>query len=1046
MRSPLLLTVLAAALILSSSSAQSPALKPGWLDVGYAELLDGREPTHSGEAVSGLLRRLEGRPDDLLSSILLDPVLERYAFVLTDALDRLSPPEPGSAPWYEPAGLWRSGESAPAWVELLRSRRFVVESDGRGNLRVALPLPAGADPASADGATGAEAAWRAHWTVLRHVLASEQTRLKATGSNLDRPLNVQVHAYQHLPARSVFRLSTPGVHKKVAATGPDPNRPAVDFAAWNRFLASGRTLEGARLLPDGSIRFLSSESERPATLLGEPLTLADMAVAYRAIFHGGLGDPYMSLDRGYTPQTTHVNYGGRLRDTRLGMVALLCDIRFKTFSVGMDIFSGEDIRDTVRRALPGFMTHVERFGADPLASGVMSQQTRMWFYPDTVDMTLSSEGDVLVLRSVRMSAASERLNEAGLAAEVDQADPPWTLSTVKTVNEGYDSLAGLFPEMADLDQVVRLLSFFTWLKVAEVEGLPVPDLDALLAVELPSFPTPRLFPQMLAFNALPPEGGNGAVEVFGRLEVGEGLDRLFSADGRPPPARLRYDRAVGRLDEGMEEDRRLLQELSRYDPDALDDASLDFYSYKAERIRMHRLVLSTLPRDPSESLMRRGQAGEKLRVFSVGIGGLDLGMGKVFRKASGRSVGFGAAGRSTGEVRPVRTGGTVPPFQAPEPSPVPTRALGDGDSRFEETASTGERPGTRRLIQSADSPDVRSRTLVIPGEGEMSFRRYESRRAMAYRMERFGDELIARSSPPEPPAPPARIEPAGQSAGILAMWLQGGAEPSKLGVVVRNEAGQSLTADFPRDRFQQLVLGPHVDPRRLNTVPGVWPPSPQLGAVDRVLLLQDRNRTLPPWKKPSEPLPGEEDPLTVAGAMARWSAANRNTGLKFPAVAVGTSSAAVSRWTSAPAPGEKPVLLAPEAAFPGLARSYAGAIREAWQAGPVLDALPAGRGSGLVLVVSAEPGGLLADRLRALAMDPRIEGRAVLVWGMGSGLREDLAASLLAEGGLAALGFIAAPPVDWRRVAGDLAALSNTFKNEPPARLDDLPVPALWFY
>jgi hypothetical protein len=262
--------------------------------------------------------------------------------------------------------------------------------------------------------------------------------------------------------------------------------------------------------------------------------------------------------------------------------------------------------------------------------------------------------------------------------------------------------------------------------------------------------------------------------------------------------------------------------------------------------------------------------------------------------------------------------------------------------------------------------------MIIPGEGEITFRRYENRRAMAYRMERSGDQLTARSSAPEPPAVQARIPPAGPPAGILAMWLKAGAEPSKLEVAIRNQAGQSLAADFPRDRFQQLVLGPHVDPRRGNAVPGVWPPSPQLGAVDRVLLLQDPNRTLPPWEKPSVPLPGEEDPLTVAGAMVRWSAANRNSGLNFPAVAVGTSGDAASKWVSAPAPGERPVLLAPAVAFPGLARSYAGAIREAWKAGPVMDTLPTGLGGGLVLVVSAEPGGLLAGRLRALSRDPEM--------------------------------------------------------------------------
>lgn len=1050
------LAALAAGLFLMPGAVPAETMKAGWIQVGYAQVLDGREPTHSGEAVSGILRRLGGRSlpegddirqrsDDLLSHILLDPVLERYAFVLPDALDRLAPPEPGSPPWYELAGLWQPGEAQPAWVELLRSRRYVVESDGAGKLRVFLPLAPGSDPAKQDGKAATERAWDRHWPVLRHVLAAERARLAVAEPGMDRTLTVEVHAYQHLPARSVFRLAVPGTTRKVAGTGAAAGTPSLDFAAWERFLRSGRTLEGARLLPDGSLRFLTSEGGTAGGILGEPLTLADMAVAYRAIFHGGLGSPYMSLDRGYTPQTTHVNYGGRLRDTRLGMVALLCDIRFKTFSVGMDIFQGKDIREKIRRALPSFMTHVERFGADPGASGVMSQQTRMWFYPDDVDMTLSSEGDVLVLRSVRMSAASERLNEAGLAAEGDRADPPWTVATIRTVNEDYDTLARLFPELADLDQVVRLLSLFTWLQVAQDEGLPVPDLDALLAVELPSYPTPRRFPQMLAFNALPPPGAQGGTEVYSRLEVGEGLERLFSADGRPLPARRRYERALDYLDDGMEEDRRLREELSGYKPDALDDASLDFFSYKAERIRMHRLVLSTLPRDQAAGLVRRGQAGERLRLFSVGIGGLDLGMDKVFRQASGRKVGFGAAGRS-GDVRPVRKAGAVSPFKAAEAPARPARSLGEGDSRFEERLPQGDKPGFRRVVLAADSPEAGSRTVMIPAEGEPTFRRYEGRRALAYRMERFGPELTVRSTVLEAAPGTEPAEPARPPAGTLVMRLREGKDRSRLGVVIRNQAGRSLSAQFPRERFKQLVLGPRVDPRRQSTVQGLWPPSPDLGEVDRVLLLQDRSRTIPPWEQVSEPIPGEEDPLTVAAAMVRWSNAYRTAGPAFPAVAVGTSPEAARRWAAAPSPGKRPVLLAPETAFPGLAKGPGDSIREAFTAGPVLDHLPDGQGAGLVLVVSAEPGGILAARLRDLARNPAMDGRVLLVWGMGSGLREDLPASLLAEGRLAAFGFIDSPPVDWRRAVSQLAGLSDAFKMQPPARLDDLPVPALWFY
>jgi hypothetical protein len=219
-----------------------------------------------------------------------------------------------------------------------------------------------------------------------------------------------------------------------------------------------------------------------------------------------------------------------------------------------------------------------------------------------------------------------------------------------------------------------------------------------------------------------------------------------------------------------------------------------------------------------------------------------------------------------------------------------------------------------------------------------------------------------------------------------------------------------------------------------------------LGEADRILLLQDRDRTQPPWLGDPAPLPGEEDPLTVAGAMVRWANAKRSGDVRFPAVAVGTSSDAAVRWSTSPSPGERPVLLAPPSAFPGLAKAHAEEIRSAYTAGPVLDRLPAASKGGLVVVVSAEPDGLLASRLRALARNPAMKGRPILVWGLGAGFREDLAASLLAEGQLAAIGLVTSPPVEWRQVATELATLSQAFANGAPDRLDDLPVAALWFY
>src|SRR6185503_20292318 len=116
-----------------------------------------------------------------------------------------------------------------------------------------------------------------------------------------------------------------------------------------------------------------------------------------------------------------------------------------------------------------------------------------------------------------------------------ESDRPWTAATIGEINQDHEDLASVFPEIGDLDQGARLLSLFTWLHQARLDGLAVPDLDALLAIQLPPVPTPRSFPQLLSYNVLP-AGTAGSLDVFDRVEVGEGLERLLPASGAPLPA------------------------------------------------------------------------------------------------------------------------------------------------------------------------------------------------------------------------------------------------------------------------------------------------------------------------------------------------------------------------------------------------------------------------------------------------------------------------------------------------------------------------------
>jgi len=1049
----------------------------GWLDVDYGPLVDRRQLSHSGESVGALLDRLGGRPvptpgerpADRTAHALLEPLVEPYGFVLADALDRVAGRP--ARPLVELGWLWQPGQSQPAWAELLRARRYLVESDGAGFLRICLPSPvaaADAEPAAADGAA-ARAAWQAAWPVLRHVLAAERRRLQG---DAERPpaLRVRVHAYRHQPERSRFLLDTFGFETTVDDTRPTGLRPPLDLDAWQAFLASGLQLEGARVDADGRVTLLGSRVEQPPTLLGRRLTLEDFAVAYRAVVHGGLSEPYMSLDRGFSPQISLVNYGGRLRDTALGLVSLLCDIRFKTFSLGLDIVEGADVRPRVREGVPEFRTHMERFAADPASRDVVSQQTRLWFYPDRVDLTVSAQADVLVLRRVRMSAASERVEEGTMIAAGEREDPPWTRATVEAIDRDYDRLAAFFPELADLDQVVRLLSLFTWLREIAAAGQRVPELEALLALELPPLTTPRTYPQLLAFIALPEQAGtDGAVAAFDRVPIAEALERLNPIDGRPLPARLRIERALAALDARDPQNVALRREYEGYDLDRLDDSALDLLAFRAERLRMHQTVLATLERPRVESLQQRQAAGESLRVFSVGIGGLDLGMGQVLARAGGQSLTLLASAAS--EARPAARMSDLPAgggeLWRHDPTAIgaavtPAHGIAAGTppasyrQRFGDhwiEAAAGESGRWVRVVLGASSPEVRARRVWLDDDNRPEHvERSEGAHAFGYRLESSGTGLVARplAAPAEAPSGGTAAETVAPGLATLMIGTPGApaeaASTSEVRVRLAASPGgtpRSLEASLPREMLQRLVLGRVADrtpgaPLPLATLP------PTLGDVVSVMVLARPGQLPAPWERRGSPVPGEEHPLQLARALGEWAVAGETS---FRGVVAGVDPAvSPARWLAAPRPSGTALLVMPEGPEVGLDAELASRLRAAWPTAAVVGAVPQRTDAEVVVVVDGTAPGVAAARVREIARSPALAGKLLAVWCLSGPLRPDVPAHLLAETELAGIGVADSNVVGLREAADSLRQFADAVSRNGDSgrRVEELPGPFLW--
>jgi hypothetical protein len=1037
-----------------------------------------------------LLDRLGGRPkpaagerrDDALYYILLDPNLEPYTFVLPDALDSMSaPPDP---PMVEVGALWEPGEAQPAWVELVRARRFLLESDGAGHLRAFLPaasLEAAASdvPEQKDPVATAQEAWNEAWPVLRHALAGERRRLARERGGDSPVLDVEVHAYRHIMARSLIDLGLPAWRTKVKDTAPTGDRPPLDLAALRSILDRGLRIEGARLEPTGGIRWFTSEPDKKPMILGRALELADLAVAYRAVARGGGGEPYMSLDRAAAPHIANVNYGGRLRDTALGMVSLLSDVRFKTFSIGIDLLGDGDVRDAVRRALPEFQTHLERFASDPSAGAVLNQQTRFWFYPDDVDLVLSTEGDVLAFRKVRMTAASEHV----LASGRPPSDPPWTKDNVAYLNAHYDGLAKLFPEMAELDESVRLLSVFTWLEAARARGLSVPDLDVLLSLEVPALPTPRRFPELLSHDVLPAPAAGGVVDVLDRTDVGDAIDRLDPRGARRLPASRRFARDLAMLNPQIPDQAAMAKEMGELPADA-GDAQRDLMSYRAQRLMMHARVLATIPPERRASIEERRKREPRTRVVSVGIGGVDLGMSAVLARASSRGERLGLVASGTKPPPPapvVKPASVGAPAVSADPPGLPEiewpdHGLGKADERTVTAlpgkrgtilarrrsgasvrqgtyaAPNGARVSWDEVVLGIEGPEARSRRRTADPAGKHPvFERVEEERFLRYGFEREGHTLratLAVAAPPGDvfgvPAPPAATA-AAQPPPLVLMDLPPAAdarapgdrgESASIGVRLRGTDGRERVASFPRALLQRLVRGREVDLTPERPLQALTPASAVLGTSRTLMVLASADEARPPWSGPTAERPGEEDAARLAFALTRWWSSDPSSA--GVAVCGVDPIASPPRWERAPRLDGTLAVVAPESSFPAQA-----AVLHAG-----LEGLPGGAGASLVVIVSAESPGVLGRRLRSLATDPAYAGKIIAVASFGGPLRIDLPASILGEGRLAAVGLYEAGPVGLTRSIAEIARFARAASSAASKgrRVEELPGPFTWYY
>ena len=204
---------------------------------------------------------------------------------------------------------------------------------------------------------------------------------------------------------------------------------------------------------------------------------SDLAVAYRAVFHAGDNEAFISLDPHSDPTKVTVNFGGYLENTRIGSVVLEADKRFKTITSGLDPNKFNDLRQYTRQYVPSFLTVAEQDLTDSshLSYGKWIG-TRFWFYPDSIGIESDLNYQYAMITNPIFMADAERSRDDFASPEEFQKKKNTTLSpsirrNIDHLNQNYLQYAQAFNELKELTTVARLMGICSWLYKASPHGL-----------------------------------------------------------------------------------------------------------------------------------------------------------------------------------------------------------------------------------------------------------------------------------------------------------------------------------------------------------------------------------------------------------------------------------------------------------------------------------------------------------------------------------------------------------------------------------------------
>ncbi len=454
----------------STSTKKSPK----WVTISYSDLVDKSVIVRTGQTLGSALQdsRLRG---------VVQPYIDKYSYLLPYSVEMISGPD--LFPLHNVVDHYPVGSKQPAWVAIFRGGRIFITTDNKNHTRIFL---LGDDP---------QKAYEKNYPVIRHCLSG---LLPNDGSNL----TVEVFAYNNNYQKSELKLNLESYVSETSNFPPPAGTIPLDLVGLEEFFNKGGQLEGAKLDQNDGLILYGKKGSRQ-TVAGHNVSLTDFAAAYRAVFHAGDNEAFISLDSHKDPTKVTVNFGGFLEDTRIGSVVLEADKRFKTITSGLDPNSFKDLRSYTRQFVPTFSTSSERELLDKhfTAEGKWIG-TRFWFYPESIEIESDFDYKYAKIINPRFTADAERFRDdfadlAEFERKKETTLSPSIRRNIEHLNQNYSQYARAYPELHELTSVARLMGICSWLQKANAHLL---DQDALLSVELPPFRTDREKTQLLAVS------------------------------------------------------------------------------------------------------------------------------------------------------------------------------------------------------------------------------------------------------------------------------------------------------------------------------------------------------------------------------------------------------------------------------------------------------------------------------------------------------------------------------------------------------------------